>query len=152
MKFISHRGNLEKKVKHEENTTEKIEYCISLGFDVEIDIWLISGDLYLGHDGPEQKIQLTFLNENKKHLWIHTKNIESLLQLRTQFNCFWHQEDDYALTSNGNIWVYPGKKLIKDSIAVMPEITNYSLQDLQICYGICSDNILSYYKSLGVKL
>lgn len=43
------------------------------------------------------------------------------------------------------------KKLIKDSIAVMPEITNYSLQDLKICYGICSDNILSYYNSLGEK-
>lgn len=151
MKFISHRGNLEKKIKHEENTKDKIQYCISLGFDVEIDIWSIDEDLYLGHDLPEQKIDLKFLEQNNQYLWIHCKNIDSLQKLKYHFNCFWHQEDDYTLTSDGNIWVYPGRKLIKDSIAVMPEITNYSLQDLQMCYGICSDNILSYYNFFGVK-
>jgi hypothetical protein len=144
MKFISHRGNLDKKIKEEENTIPKIEYCISLGFDVEIDIWDINDQLYLGHDNPEQKVDFSFLESNRQFLWIHTKNIHSLYKLKDHFNCFWHQEDDYTLTSAGYIWTYPCKKIIKNSIAVMPELANYDLQDLRMCYGICSDNIEKY--------
>lgn len=33
-------------------------------------------------------------------------------------NCFWHQEDDYALTSSGYIWTYPDKLLTDKSIIV----------------------------------
>lgn len=146
MKFISHRGNLDKKIINEENKPEKIIKCISLGFDVEIDIWCVNNILYLGHDSPEEEVSYEFLEKNKEYLWIHAKNIECLSKLKN-FNCFWHQEDDYTLTSFGHIWVYPGKNLIQNSIAVTPEITNYSKQELKKCYGICSDKI-SFYRKL----
>ena len=69
-----------------------------------------------------------------------------MLSLQT-LNCFWHQQDDYTITSKGFIWAYPSKKLTKNSIAVLPESSNYTLDELKNSYGICSDNI-EYYKSL----
>ena len=53
--------------------------------------------------------------------------------------------NDYTLTNKGFVWVYPGKPLIKNCIAVLPE--KYK-QDLSICYGVCTDNIKKYYKDL----
>ena len=52
---------------------------------------------------------------------------------------FWHQKDDITLTSKGYICAYPGKQPIKNSIAVLPELYN---DDLGVCKGVCSDNIL----------
>lgn len=152
MKFISHRGNLDGKKKDCENKPHTILNCISLGFDVEVDIWVVNKKIYLGHDKAEYEINIDFLESNRQNLWIHAKNSSALELLnKTSLNYFWHQEDSYTLTSHHFIWVYPDKKLINNSIAVMPEIANYDLQELQICYGICSDNILSYYNSIKIK-
>ena len=54
---------------------------------------------------------------------------------------FWHEEDDYTITSKGIFWVYPGKTLIKNSICVLPELSSYN--DFN-CLGICSDFIMNY--------
>ena len=81
-----------------------------------------------------------------KNLWCHAKDFKTLDQIReVECHYFWHQEDDYTLTSKGFVWVYPGKPLIKNCIAVLPEKFN---QDLSVCYGICTDNIKKYYKDL----
>lgn len=145
MKFISHRGNINKIVKSEENRPDKILYCISIGYDVEIDVWNIDGNYYLGHDEPQYKVDSSFfLNKN---LWCHAKNKEALLDLSIKkINCFWHQNDDYTLTYNGFIWVFPNIPLVKNCIAVMPEKTNYLIENLNECYGICSDVIEKYRK------
>lgn len=149
MKFISHRGNIFSKQEKEENNPEKILHCISIGYDVEIDVWYINNSFYLGHDEPQYIVEREFLLFNNKRLWCHAKNLialEKMLSLGL-LNCFWHQEDDYTITSKGFIWTYPNKKLISNCIAVMPEITNYSLEDLRSCYGLCSDKI-SFYKEI----
>ena len=39
----------------------------------------------------------------------------------------------------GFFWTYPGKKLTTNSIAVLPEISEF--KDLEIAVGICSDII-----------
>ena len=54
---------------------------------------------------------------------------------------FWHEEDDYTITSKGFIWTYPGKKLFSNSICVLPENANYKNIN---CKGICSDFIDKY--------
>jgi len=54
---------------------------------------------------------------------------------------FWHQEDDYTITSEGYIWTYPGKKLFNKSICVLPETHDYKNLN---CLGICSDFIEKY--------
>ena len=146
MLLISHRGNINGKSENLENNPEYIDVALSKGYDVEIDLWFYNNTLYLGHDLPTYVIDNEWLNKRKKNLWVHCKNIESVLffkSLDDEFNYFWHQEDDITLTSLNYIWAYPGKQPIKDSIAVLPEIND---DDVSICYGICSDYLQNYTK------
>jgi hypothetical protein len=143
MILISHRGNINGKIPKKENNPEYIDKAISLGYEVEIDIWCIEGVLLLGHDEPQYGISQLWLNQRSQSLWIHCKTVEAMEWFNTigGFNYFWHQEDTVTLTSKGFIWAYPGKQPIKQSIAVMPEIDN---DDITQCIGICSDYIENY--------
>ena len=78
MILISHRGNINGKIPSKENTLEYIQSAIDLNFNVEVDVWVIDGDIYLGHDGPQkdQKIEIDFLRQ--KEIWCHAKNIDAL--------------------------------------------------------------------------
>ena len=77
-------------------------------------------------DKPDYKIDIQFLNNGK--VWAHAKNIDALHQLlkHESVNCFWHQEDDYTITSKGVIWAYPGKETSGNSVCVMPENVNFN--------------------------
>ncbi len=100
---ISHRGNINGPDKHVENHPDQIKKAISLGYDVEIDVWYKENQLYLGHDKPQYKVDLTFLKNSR--LWCHAKNLKALkYMLANKIKCFWHQEDNFTLTSNGYIW------------------------------------------------
>jgi hypothetical protein len=145
MILISHRGNINGPNPLEENKPEFIDFAISAGYDVEIDLWCNDDGLYLGHDRPDTKIDLEWLSDRKDSLWIHCKNIRSLLFLRNnekKLKFFWHQSDDVALTSNGFFWTFPGKELTPNSIACLPELSNYD--DINNCFGICSDYVMNY--------
>lgn len=145
--IISHRGNINGENTQDENSENAILKALSYGFDVEIDVWLIDNKIYLGHDEPQYKVTEDFVLNNK--LWVHCKNIEALNFFKDKKNkCFWHQNDDYTLTTNNKIWTYPGKKLINGSICVMPERANYKISDLKRCYGICTDFPEKYSKML----
>jgi hypothetical protein len=138
MKLIAHRGNLDGP-SEEENKPSLIENVISLGYDCEIDVRYIDQKLYLGHDNPDYEIDLQFLLLYSKNLWIHCKNVEALDYLLSfDLNLFWHQEDNYTLTSKGYIWCYPGMNTTTRSIIVMPEWNNFTITE---AYGICSDYI-----------
>lgn len=147
MILISHRGNIEGRNEELENKPIYIDSAISKGFDVEIDIWFIDDILILGHDKPDFEIDLKWILDRHSKLWIHCKNIAALLYLKESgysINYFWHQEDDVTITSYGYFWTYPGKKLTKYSIAVMPEIKEFD--NIELCSGICSDYIVRYKK------
>jgi hypothetical protein len=144
MILIAHRGNINGQFESYENEPNYIDEALKKGYDVEIDIWVIEGNFYLGHDKPQYGITLEWLDKRKNELWIHCKNIEAMEwfnSLLGTYNYFWHQEDTLTLTSKGYIWAYPGKQPIKTSIAVMPEIYN---DDISQCLGICSDYIQNY--------
>ena len=146
MILISHRGNINGPIPEAENKPEYIEDTIRLGYDVEIDFWVIGDKLYLGHDEPQYLISDSWLTQFLYRIWVHCKNPEALIYLQEnypQINYFWHQEDTLTLTSKKYIWVYPGKQPIKNSIAVMPEIYN---DDVSQCLGVCSDYIQNYKK------
>ena len=123
MKLIAHRGNINGPNPLEENRPEYIEKAIELGYDVEIDIRYepnVDG-LYLGHDDSQYVVNWLWLSKYKENLWIHCKNIESLSEFSLEsngYNYFWHQEDDYTLTSKNYIWTYPGKTYKKNSVIV----------------------------------
>ena len=140
MIFISHRGNINGIKKKFENNPNYIQHAIEKGFNVEIDVWY-KDYFFLGHDKPQYKVSSKFL-ENAK-FWCHAKNLEALEKLqRLRTKYFWHQNDDYTLTSNGYIWTYPGKKLSKKSICVLPEIKKTKIK--KFISGICSDFIEKY--------
>lgn len=146
MILISHRGNITGKVESYENDPQYIDVAISKGYDVEVDIWYVNGEFFLGHDIPQYKINIDWIDSRSHKLWIHCKNIEVLSFFNEQeydINYFWHQSDVATLTSKKYIWVYPGKQPIKNSISVMPELYN---DDISKCLGICSDYIQNYKK------
>lgn len=146
MLFIAHRGNLNGP-SLDENNPDYVANAIANGYHAEIDVWLKNEKIFLGHDRPQYEIKARYLDQFKDKLWCHAKNAEALYMLRTLDNiCFWHQEDDMVLTSNGFIWVYPGKPLTTMSIAVMPE--SVVRWDTSIAFGICTDKVKLYEKEL----
>jgi hypothetical protein len=111
-----------------------------MGLDCEIDVWLKDGKYYLGHDHPLYNVESSFLKN--KNLWCHAKNLQALEKmLKENIHCFWHQEDDYALTSENMIWCHPSVKPLVNSIAVLPEIKKH---DVKRCHGVCSDYVKNY--------
>lgn len=142
MKIISHRGNLHGPDPMEENRPEYIDAAIDCLFDVEIDIRLIDGQFFLGHDDPQYYVDLVWLKERKDYLWLHCKNRDALYILKESFNAFWHQEDDYALTSDGYIWTYPEIQPGPDCVLVdllypvKDSITHWKKNKI---YAVCTD-------------
>lgn len=140
MKYIAHRGLFVGPNKELENQPKQINYALSQGYDCEIDLWQVNGELLLGHDEPDYLVNEEFLQ--KIGLWIHAKNLAALRWLtQTGLNYFWHQEDDFVLTSNNYIWTFPGKDLTMRSIMVMPEHKDQTLENAinAKCFAICSD-------------
>jgi hypothetical protein len=143
MKLISHRGNLNGRLKSSENEPNYIDNAISKGYDVEVDVWFKNDELYLGHDFAQYKINLDFLLNISEKLWIHCKNVEAMeFLIKYNLHLFWHQEDDITLTTQNYIWTYPGKKIINNAIAVMPELIED--WDISKAFGVCSDFIEKY--------
>jgi hypothetical protein len=144
MVLISHRGNTNGRFESFENEPNYIDLAISKGYDVEIDVWYVDSQLYLGHDNPQYGIDFRWIRDRFDRLWVHCKNVEAILYFKDcgyDINYFWHQEDTLTLTSQNYIWVYPGNQPIKNSISVMPEINNDNITE---CIGICSDIIEKY--------
>ena len=150
MILISHRGNIEGKDKLSENTPNYIDTAIQLGYDVEVDVWLIRNKLYLGHDFGQYQIDINWLENRSNKLWIHCKNMEALSYFNeydwknsNQFNYFSHDVDMGVLTSHNYIW---STNLYDRGILVLPEVFNKEPNEGTI--GICSDYI-KHYKNEG---
>ena len=144
MKLIAHRGNVFGPDTSRENSPDYIDDALSKKFDVEIDVRFINEQFYLGHDTPDYKIDFDWIISRSEFLWIHCKDLNSLNYFSSNYkkdlNYFWHQNDDYTLTSKNYIWVYPGKEYSSNSIVVMPEIFGqlHKLNQQNII-GVCSD-------------
>lgn len=148
MIFISHRGNTIGPNLDLENNPDYVLKTIKKGFEVEVDIRYMNDGWFLGHDYGQYLVDESFILNDK--IWFHAKNLEALnkfIKINKKIKFFWHQEDDYVLTSNGLIWTYPGKNLTSNSICVLPEKSFYSKADLQKCAGVCSDNV-EYYSGV----
>ena len=151
MFFISHRGNIYGKNPELENMPSYIENALQLGFDVEVDVWVDqSFNLFLGHDKPQFKTTIEFLQNPK--IWCHAKNLPALeLLLLNDCHVFSHNIDAYTITSKKFIWAFPGQPISKKTIAVLPENGYYSHDQLAMCKGICADNIYDYFLKYASK-
>jgi hypothetical protein len=135
MKIIAHRGNIDGK-SWMENNPKHILRAINNGFDVEVDIRYIDKKWYLGHDNPTYVVNFLFLESINKNAWFHCKNLEALSELDPlTYKFFWHQNDDFTLTSNGYIWTYPEKNVTPRSIIVDLNL-DHKYNNI---YGICTD-------------
>ena len=153
VRLIAHRGNTKGSLPKRENTVAYIEEAIESGFDVEIDIranelkgiekqMSISPYKYiLGHDEGETEVSYEWLLSHYDKLWIHCKDLLSLRALYgSPLNYFWHQEDDFTLTSKNIIWTYPLKNVTDKSVIVCftPEEASFWKGEKAIL-GICCD-------------
>mgnify|MGYP003650098519 FL=1 len=136
MKIIAHRGNILGPNDKYENHPDYILDAVWAGYEVEVDVWWEEGRWSLGHDKPQHLIKGSFLTNDK--LWCHAKNFEAFkLMLKSNVHCFWHQSDDYTITSQGFIWTYPGKKIGETSVIVKPEVNDFLLPSR--AYGVCTN-------------
>tara|TARA_B100000287_G_C20644372_1_gene784589 strand:+ start:204 stop:626 length:423 start_codon:yes stop_codon:yes gene_type:complete len=136
MRLIAHRGNFNGPSLESENNPTQIEIALSKGLDCEIDVRYINGSFFLGHDEPSYKVEESFLED--KRLWCHAKNLKALEKMLTNesIHCFWHDQDDYTITSNKFIWTFPNKLITKKSVIVdLNPSPNLSLS----CYGVCAN-------------
>jgi hypothetical protein len=156
MILIAHRGLYAGSNEETENTPMQIQSALLAGFDVELDVWYLpSLDKWmLGHNSAQTPISEQSLCNSR--FWIHAKSISTLHRLITSgltacANVFFHNEDDATLTSDRYIWTYPKSTLTLTgkSIAVLPERTNWTPEQLSKAAGICSDYVAEYKKDLG---
>lgn len=142
MRLIAHRGNLEGPNPSRENSPKYIQEALSLGFEVEVDVWLIGNQFFLGHDSPTYKIDKCFLFN--KRIWSHAKNPEALLELSQykDVNVFYQEKDEAALTSRGYIWCHSnGPRLTGPRSIITSLIYNEDLFLLESFAGVCSDYV-----------
>ena len=137
MKIISHRGNTNGPDVYIENNPLHISKLLDKNIDVEIDVWVDDSNLIcLGHDNPQYIVNHDFITRNG--LWCHAKNLKAFQYLlKNGCNCFWHQEDDFTLTSSGLIWTYPDKQTCEQSIIV--DVTPNWKDKNYNCFGVCVD-------------
>jgi len=142
MKIISHRGNLDGRKPDCENNPIYIQQALDLGFDVEVDVWYVDGEFFLGHDAPTYRVDPRWFSG--KALWCHAKNQKALEEMivSEDITCFWHESDKMTVTSNGLMWMYPG---------------NHSRLGITVClgkpyeivpdmWGVCTDHPVSWRK------
>tara|TARA_R100001443_G_scaffold4277_2_gene12640 strand:+ start:40735 stop:41178 length:444 start_codon:yes stop_codon:yes gene_type:complete len=143
MRLIAHRGNRWGAETHLENTPEYIEQAIDQGFDAEIDISLTDSGFVIGHDDKKVEVDINWILDNARYLWLHCKNLKALFGLRgyPDLNYFWHQEDDFTLTSQSIIWTYPNKPVTSKSVIVCESLAECQNYISKKAYGICSDYV-----------
>jgi len=140
MRIISHRGNLHGPNTELENSPNYILAAEAAGYDVEVDVWLINGKWFLGHDDPVYLVDDRFLLGTG--IWCHAKNVEALEQLREiGAHVFWHQNDSYTITSLGIIWAYPGFPTTGVSVIHGKDV------EITTQWGICTDYAGDYPKN-----
>ena len=139
MKIISHRGNVRGPIPDRENRPSYIDCAIGNGYDVEIDVRLIAGQLWLGHDEPQYKVEHSWLQPRKEYLWIHCKDLAAAKEC-WEYQAFCHSSDPYVYTSNGKIWLHDLSMEI-DSDVIIPLIDDIDYSPMNgDPYAICTDH------------
>lgn len=141
-RLICHRANICGADKARENKIDAIKECIKLGYDVEIDITFYKNKFYLGHDERQEVVDIKFLKKWKNRLWIHCKDLASLHNMtKNKLNYFWHQNDDYTLTSKNIIWTYPNKKVTDKCVIVCQNLKETKKYIKSNAFKICTDYV-----------
>jgi glycerophosphoryl diester phosphodiesterase len=144
MILIAHRGNLSGPNPTQENKPEYIQQALDEGYSVEIDLRMKDDVLFLGHDYAQYEVDEEFLDKYSGRLWVHCKDAKAFTRaLQLNLNCFWHNTDDYTMTSYGYVWCFPSKEPVgKMSVTVLPELyADVSEIDKEKVFAVCSDYV-----------
>lgn len=150
MRIVAHRGNLYGRRPQRENEPSYLKEALDEGYEVETDIWLVDGELWLGHDEPEYRIyeeeEYDFILNNRK-VWLHCKNIEALKHFQnimTGFsNSFYIDKDDFVLTDDGTIWGTNAKcDIVVDANAKEYDPKRHGTK------GVCTDYPVEFEENL----
>ncbi len=156
MIYISYRGIFDGNNLEDANTPKQLGKAFSAGFSCMVDVWRVSGKLYLGNDQPITEVTEKYLQGPK--WWINARDTDMQNWLLTQPsnlypNYFWFDASTppppYATASNGKL-ITPGTVPINsNSVIFLPEITDQSLLSTVNlrCFGICSTD-LSYIRRM----
>jgi hypothetical protein len=137
---IAHRGNINGPIKGRENSPEYLLEAIVQGYDVEVDLWFIKEKPWFGHDEPQYAISQADFIKISKNAWFHCKNLEALeymAPLSKYLKYFWHQEDDYALVSDGNIWTHFER--LAGPMSIIVDLDFVGKNKNKNVLGICTD-------------
>jgi hypothetical protein len=138
--IISHRGNIRGSVPDKENRPSYIDCAIGNGYHVEIDVRSIDGELWLGHDEPQYRVDHNWLNKRRHYLWLHCKNLEAAKEC-WEYHSFCHTSDPFTYTSTGKIWLHDLSMGI-DENTIIPLIHKDSVDEFipdVNPFGICTD-------------
>lgn len=146
MIIISHRGNIRGPVPDKENRPSYIDCAIGNGFHVEIDVRSIGGELWLGHDEPQYKIDHNWLNKRRHYLWIHCKNLEAAKECWA-YHSFCHSDDPFTYTSTGKIWLHNdnSESIVFDNNVIIPRISRTDVESFKennfygTPFAVCTD-------------
>jgi len=145
MKLISHRGNIEGIVPNKENRPSYIDCALQLGLEVEIDIRYQDNNFWLGHDTTDYIIDINWLNKRSKNLWLHCKNLNAVLKLKSLYysgQYFCHTEDPYVITSTGHIWVHDLTATLNNN-CIIPLLGKLDIVNFEnkIVHAVCTDYV-----------
>lgn len=149
-KIISHRGciygpdvSIENLPSHIISIMEKYDWIF-----VEIDLWCIDEVLFLGHDEPKYLIDSKFLISNR--LYVHAKNEGALNYLNKNKikNFFFHNNDEFTITSGGEIWCNKFKWM---EGSILNQVNVDTISGFQKYLGICTDYPLAVFKKINNK-
>ena len=142
MILIAHRGNINQVIPERENAPDYIDEAIAQGYEVEMDVRLIDGKLFLGHDNPDYEVSLQWLLDRNGSLWVHTKNFAALQYLIDHdLRIFYHQMENHTIINNCNlIWSHDLAEANEKSIIPLLSMADISKNPIpKNVYGICSD-------------
>jgi len=146
MKYISHRGNLNGPNPVRENAPDYIGEAIAAGFEVEMDLRMVGGHLYLGHDYPQYRVATSWIDHWQDKLLLHIKDTASLnyvMMNRSKWHYFCHEHDRFTFTSQECVWLHD-LSLQASLTTIVPLISRELLASYKNreVYAICSDYVM----------
>ena len=143
MIIISHRGNIRGEIPDQENRPSYIDCAIGNGYHVEIDVRSINGELWLGHDEPQYKVDHNWIDKRRNYLWLHCKNLEAAKECWA-YHSFCHTADNFVYTSTGKIWLHDLTQKVDENV-IIPLIGYDDISRLKTtnlysgAFGVCTD-------------
>ncbi len=151
MIIYAHRGNLTGRTPARENAPDYIDNAIATGFHVEIDLRMVDGKFFLGHDKAQHPITAQWLRERKHRLLAHIKDHHAIREAQgIGIDLFCHEKDEFTLTRMGFLWLAQ-TAIVPDKYSIVPLITREQIETYphRGMYGVCSDFPILANERLG---